>query len=98
LEVALSRYRSKEEYRQSLQDCEKISIDTQRLVETLLSLARIESEQETIDQTVVDIKNLLTQSWKPYDLQKARDTHNTVRHEKARDTHKSKGHPQYCSA
>jgi len=65
LEVALSKDRNNAEYRQSLQDCEEISVDTHRLVETLLSLAKIESGQATIDGGIVDIPAMIKESWKP---------------------------------
>jgi len=66
LEVALSRDRTSAEYAQRLRVCQEICGDTQRLVETLLSLARMEREPATLDRARVDVAAFVVSSWKAY--------------------------------
>ncbi len=67
LEVALRRDRDNNDYRQTLQDCQAICLDTQRLVETLLSLARIEAGRDTIDRAYVDVGLLVSRAWQVHE-------------------------------
>lgn len=66
LEVTLRRNRDVHEYRESIADCVTICDGTQRMVETLLSLSRIEAGQSTLDEELGDPSLLLTTSWKTF--------------------------------
>ena len=67
LEVALTKHRSADEYRDSIKDCVGICEETQRLVETLLSLTRIESGQETPEYDLIDLPLTLGRSWRAFE-------------------------------
>ncbi len=67
LEVGLSRDRDGNDYRETLQDCQAICLDTQRLVETLLSLARIEAGRDTVDLAYVDVGLLMSRAWQVHE-------------------------------
>ena len=69
MEVVLRQDRGKEEYQQALQDCEQISVETQRLVETLLSLARIEFGQTKVERQFGDLEKQIASSWQPHESQ-----------------------------
>lgn len=66
LEVALRRPRDLPEYVETLQDCQTICEDTQRMAETLLSLARIESGEAAIEEDFFDVRVLAEKSWAPF--------------------------------
>ena len=66
LEVALRRPRENAEYLEAIEDCFEICEDTQRLVETLLSLTRVESGQTVIQCESVDLERLMEKVWKPF--------------------------------
>lgn len=66
LEVTLSRARENGEYEDALRTCEVICGDTQRLIETLLSISRVETGQAMADRTAVDIANLVAAAWETY--------------------------------
>ena len=55
LDVALSRTRDSQEYRESLQTCQLITRQTQQIVNALLEMARLESGQRTAEFELVDI-------------------------------------------
>lgn len=66
LEVALRRPRDLAEYVETIQDCQTICEDTQRMTETLLSLARIESGEAAIDEDYFDVRVLAEKAWAPF--------------------------------
>ncbi len=66
LEVALSRPRGEADYRESLAVCREICHDMQRLVEALLSLARIEAGKDSVDRRYIDLGLLIEKAWLPF--------------------------------
>jgi two-component system OmpR family sensor kinase len=56
---ALNRERSSEEYRQTLQACERAAKRMRRLIEALLELARLDAGQEKMAQTRFDLSELV---------------------------------------
>ena len=56
---ALNRERSGEEYRQTLQACERAAKRMRRLIEALLELARLDAGQEKMTQTRFDLSELV---------------------------------------
>lgn len=67
LEVALSRDRDAAAYRQALADCLHVCTQTQRLVDDLLSLARLESGADVRPPASVNVAALLSDVWQPFD-------------------------------
>ncbi len=65
LEVALSREREGASYREALSDCLAISVRMQRLVEYLLSLAKLDAGREAMTRQPTAIRTLLDSAWKP---------------------------------
>ena len=65
LEVALSRQRESEDYREAMADCLAICEQTQRMVDTLLSLARIEAGRVDVSRESVRLDEALQECWKP---------------------------------
>jgi two-component system, OmpR family, heavy metal sensor histidine kinase CusS len=63
LEVAVRRPRQNAEYLETIEDCREICEDTQRIVETLLSLTRIESGQAIIQREPIDLALLAEKVW-----------------------------------
>jgi len=58
-QLALSKPRSEEEYRQTLQTCERAVARMNSLVESLLMLARFDSDSETSNFSDVDLTELM---------------------------------------
>ena len=77
LELALSRERSPEAYRESISDCLEINLQMQRLVENLLHLARSDAGRPDQGQPErVDVAQLVRQCWEPLDQRaRAREMH-----------------------
>lgn len=67
LEVALSRERDAIAYRQALADCLHVCTQTQRLVDDLLSLARLESGADARPAEPVDVAAALSEIWRTYE-------------------------------
>jgi len=65
LEVALSRDREPEAYRQAMQDCLGINEQMHRMVENLLHLARADANQLEVANESVDLAALVRECWKP---------------------------------
>jgi two-component system sensor histidine kinase QseC len=65
LEVALSRDREPEAYRNAMQDCLGINDHMQRMVENLLHLARADANQLEVASEIVDLAALAREGWKP---------------------------------
>ncbi len=63
IEVALSRTREPDEYRRSLQKCLRISNETEAVIGNLLTLARIESGNCSLNCELVSINELIQESW-----------------------------------
>jgi len=63
IEVALSRLREPKEYQADLQTCLKIVKSMNRMIETMLSLARLESKQVTLQHEQISIKDLIDDFW-----------------------------------
>ena len=66
LEVALSRDREHEEYRHTLHDCGLISLQMQRMVESLLHLARADAGQLRMQCQTVNVAMLLRECWQSF--------------------------------
>ncbi|MEQ9409693.1 MAG: ATP-binding protein [Fuerstiella sp.] len=66
LEVGLSRHRTADSYRASMQKCLRISQETEAIIATLLSLSRIEAGQSAPDDDIVDLSSLLRHAWLPF--------------------------------
>jgi len=65
LEVALSRDREPETYRNAMEDCLGINEHMQRMVENLLHLARADANQLEVAREGVDLAALIRECWKP---------------------------------
>jgi two-component system heavy metal sensor histidine kinase CusS len=65
LELALSRERAPEVYRNAMSDCLEINLQMQRMVENLLHLARADAGQLEIHHEPVDVSELARECWKP---------------------------------
>jgi signal transduction histidine kinase len=63
-DVALSRPRSPEQYREALGECRTIAVEMQDTIENLLSLARIEAGLARIEACPVSVKDSLQSVWK----------------------------------
>jgi signal transduction histidine kinase len=66
LEVALSRERGPEEYRESLMDCLDVANRMNALVEKLLLLARIEGNKAERRIEEIRISEIIDDCWKPF--------------------------------
>ncbi len=66
LDVVLGRSRGAAEYRRVLEDCQSICEDTHELVDTLLSLARIDAGRAAVDRSFLDIADAIAKSWFPF--------------------------------
>jgi two-component system heavy metal sensor histidine kinase CusS len=71
LELGLTRERSSQEYQQSLHDCLGIDLHMQRLVESLLQLARADGGQLTFNPKPTQIDELLRTCWAEVSTQAA---------------------------
>ena len=65
-EVALSRARQGDEYREALSDCLAITKRLQTMIDNLLTLARLDSKQQTIGRERVDLPSLVESCWQEY--------------------------------
>ena len=65
LEVALSKPRKESEYRETLAECLDVVHHTQRVVETLLALARFESGQTVLRPEAIHARELVETAWLP---------------------------------
>ena len=63
-DVALSRLRPSEQYREALGECRTIAVQMQDTIENLLSLARIEAGLARIEALPVSVKERLQSVWK----------------------------------
>jgi len=67
MEVALSRSRRPDEYRESLSDCLAIAKRMQTMVEDLLMLARLEAGQAVAASERVVLTQLVDSCWRPFE-------------------------------
>jgi len=65
LEVALDRERGAERYRDAMQRCLAITIETERMATSLLSLARLDSGQAKVALSSIDLDELVRGSLAP---------------------------------
>jgi two-component system sensor histidine kinase QseC len=65
LQVGMSRPRSAEEYAQVLSRSLRIARQLHVMVDTLLMLARVESEQSVVESDDVDVRQVLDECWAP---------------------------------
>jgi signal transduction histidine kinase len=65
LELALSCERAPEAYRRAMNDCLKINLQMQRMVENFLHLARADAGQLAVRRQSVDLSGLIRDCWKP---------------------------------
>jgi two-component system sensor histidine kinase QseC len=65
VEVVLSRPRPVDDYRETLEEVLPAVRRVQSMVETLLYLGRLESGQIEIEETAVDIRDLVQTAWEP---------------------------------
>jgi signal transduction histidine kinase len=66
LEVALSRQRDLPAYQESMADCLGIARQMQELVDKLLALARLDTNQITLTRNTFSIAELIENCWKPF--------------------------------
>jgi signal transduction histidine kinase len=77
VEVALSRPREADDYRETLEGTLQPIYRVQAMVETLLYLGRLEAGQIEIVERTVDVRELVASSWRPLDAI-ARERHLNV--------------------
>ncbi len=65
MEVALSQPRHEDEYREAIADCLDVIRHTQRIVETLLALSRLESGQTALHPETIEVGDLIDTTWRP---------------------------------
>jgi len=63
IEVCLSRTREPQEYQADLQTCLRIAKSLHRMIEAMLSLARLESKQMSLKHQHISIKELIVDCW-----------------------------------
>jgi len=63
LEVTLTRIRDVNEYQASLSDCLTISKNMQRMVDNLLTLARLDAQQITFRRVRIELAELVSSCW-----------------------------------
>ncbi|MBM4104580.1 MAG: GHKL domain-containing protein [Planctomycetes bacterium] len=66
LEVALLRQRDLPAYQESMADCLSIAREMQELVDKLLALARLDTNQITLTRNTFSIAELIENCWKPF--------------------------------
>jgi len=65
LEVTLARRRDPAEYQQALRDCLAIARSMQKMVDTLLSLSRLDAQTLTIHRQTIPLRPLIESRWRP---------------------------------
>jgi signal transduction histidine kinase len=66
IEVCLSRNRQSEEYQAALQTSLQITKSMNRMIDTLLSLAKLESNQITLNYEHISLKNAVADCWQSF--------------------------------
>ena len=66
LEVTLARRRDPEEYQQALRDCLAIARSMQKMVDTLLSLSRLDAQKLTIRRQTIPLRALVESRWRVF--------------------------------
>lgn len=63
IEVSLSRSRDSKQYKAALQDCLEIATSMQKMIDTLLSLARLDAQQVAAQFEAVPLKDMVEDVW-----------------------------------
>ncbi len=66
IEVCLARHRPPDDYRNALSECQQITVQLQSLVENLLSLVRMESEEHVGQLETISTNAFLQDQWAPF--------------------------------
>jgi two-component system heavy metal sensor histidine kinase CusS len=66
LEVTLTRRRDPEEYQQALRDCLAIARSMQKMVDTLLSLSRLDAQKLTVRRQTIPLRALVESRWRVF--------------------------------
>jgi signal transduction histidine kinase len=66
IEVNLARRRDTDEYQQALRDCLAIARSMQKMVDTLLSLSRIDAQKLTVRRQAVPLRDLVESRWRHF--------------------------------
>ena len=66
LEVNLARRRDPEEYQQALRDCLDIARSMQKMVDTLLSLSRLDAQKLTLHRQTISLRPLIESRWRSF--------------------------------
>jgi len=66
IEVCLSRNRQSQEYRAALQTSLQITKSMNRMIDTLLSLAKLESNQITLNHEHISLENAVADCWQSF--------------------------------
>jgi len=77
LDVVLGRSRATNEYRRVLEDCQGICQDTHQLVDTLLTLARIDAGRAVVERSFVAVGDEVDKSWSAFE-KRAREKELTI--------------------
>jgi signal transduction histidine kinase len=64
IEVCLSRAREPAEYRSALEGCLQIAMAMNKMIDTLLTLSKLDSGQMVIEQVPVHLKALVDETWR----------------------------------
>jgi two-component system, OmpR family, heavy metal sensor histidine kinase CusS len=72
MDVARSRTRQPQEYEQAIDQCRQITTQIQRIVENLLSLARLEAGQIVARAEPMCLDELIRELWRPLEVEAAR--------------------------
>lgn len=71
IEVALSRKRNHDDYRDALSGCLTIASGMQAMVNNLLALARIEAQSVTFRRNTINLADMVTSCWRPFSARAA---------------------------
>ncbi len=63
IEVSLSRNRDAQEYQAALQDCLKITTSMQKMIDTLLSLARLDAREVAAQSESIVLRDMIEDIW-----------------------------------
>jgi signal transduction histidine kinase len=84
LEVALSRDRASHEYQSAMKECLRITVQMQTMTANLLSLARLDRGQMSVESVPAGLESLLRECWEPLE-RRAQDKSVRVRWDTASD-------------
>ena len=72
MDVARSRIRQPQEYEEAIDQCRQITTQIQRMVENLLSLARLEAGQIVVRAEPMCLDELIRELWRPLEVEATR--------------------------